>query len=242
MNVYEIVKKWLQNWKDEDKKIMILHGKPGVGKTYTVYKVANEFGYDVVEFNASEDRRTDFMSKLKLLLTTKSLLPQLVLLDEADNFVDIDMLFNVLRSSKKPVFLTANNIRRLAKLSQIAEIVYVPPPDLTQIVKIAKENGATDLSGLRRDFRQGKLKVWGSQGYTPHDLEMMWLKGEYEDISTNDVIVLLDNIKKLDIVNRFLFTEAIRVYDLCRREEVLYGCKGRGPLSESYFFKKLLQS
>ena len=49
------VAKWLLRWVDGTKPL-ILAGPPGVGKTTVVKAVSKQFGYDLIEMNASETR------------------------------------------------------------------------------------------------------------------------------------------------------------------------------------------
>ncbi|MCL5067949.1 MAG: AAA family ATPase, partial [Thaumarchaeota archaeon] len=50
--------KWLKNWKVGSKPILLM-GPPGVGKSTSIYAVTREFGYSVIEYNASDVRTRD---------------------------------------------------------------------------------------------------------------------------------------------------------------------------------------
>ncbi|HIQ12939.1 MAG TPA: AAA family ATPase [Thermoprotei archaeon] len=47
---------WLNNWRFSKKLGALLIGPPGIGKTATVYALASDFGYHVIELNASDYR------------------------------------------------------------------------------------------------------------------------------------------------------------------------------------------
>ena len=49
---------FLDEFSKKRKNAVILHGPPGIGKTCSVYVIANEFGYELVEINADEIRDT----------------------------------------------------------------------------------------------------------------------------------------------------------------------------------------
>ena len=46
------------------KKPLLLAGPPGVGKTSTVYAVARELDYDVVDINSSDSRNKEFFENM----------------------------------------------------------------------------------------------------------------------------------------------------------------------------------
>ena len=50
--------KWLKNWKLGSKTLLLV-GPPGVGKSTSIHALAREFGYTVIEFNASDVRTRD---------------------------------------------------------------------------------------------------------------------------------------------------------------------------------------
>ncbi|KAJ3341260.1 hypothetical protein HDU91_000729 [Kappamyces sp. JEL0680] len=78
----------LDHKKRPEKKILLLSGPPGLGKTTLAHVIAKHAGYNVIEVNASDDRtgtilKTKIMSAIeaKTTLTGK---PNLVIIDEID--------------------------------------------------------------------------------------------------------------------------------------------------------------
>ena len=53
---------WLKNWNNKSKPSLIL-GPPGTGKTTLVHAVAKDFGYEVLELNASDVRTKTKLEK-----------------------------------------------------------------------------------------------------------------------------------------------------------------------------------
>ena len=53
------LKNFIVNFKKSKKKSALIYGQSGTGKTSAVYAIANDFGYEVIEVNASDFRNAD---------------------------------------------------------------------------------------------------------------------------------------------------------------------------------------
>ena len=60
-------------------KPALLVGPPGIGKTSSVYAVANEYGYRVLEFNASDERKKEQLKRIISLSKMKGLVKYIIL-------------------------------------------------------------------------------------------------------------------------------------------------------------------
>ena len=63
-----LVRKWLNVFKTRKaykgfKNCVLISGPPGIGKTSTIHILLKEYGYDVIEFNASELRTSKIISE-----------------------------------------------------------------------------------------------------------------------------------------------------------------------------------
>jgi DNA polymerase III delta prime subunit len=79
-NEIAAIQKWLSVFKDHTKvtstfrNALLITGSPGTGKTTTAHILLKHFGYDVIEFNASEMRTSkEICDKLGTILSGKSI-------------------------------------------------------------------------------------------------------------------------------------------------------------------------
>lgn len=119
----QIMVEWARSWTSESKPLL-LHGKPGTGKTSSVYALAADFSWEVIELNASDQRTRDVIRKIAgTSSTTGSLLGssrKLILLDEADNLHGTAdrggarAILEVIRDSRQPLVLIVNDLYQIS--------------------------------------------------------------------------------------------------------------------------------
>ncbi|AMD22916.1 HHR147Cp [Eremothecium sinecaudum] len=89
------------------KRILLIHGPPGVGKTSVAHVVATQAGYDVMEINASDERAGNIVKeKVNNSLFNDSLSgkPVCVIADEIDGSIEhglVKTLIDVVRNDSK---------------------------------------------------------------------------------------------------------------------------------------------
>ncbi len=115
---------WARDW-NPSKPPLLIYGKPGIGKTSSAYALANDMNWEVVELNASDQRTKGIIERIAgTTATTMSLLGsqrKLLLLDEADNLHGTAdkggarAIMDVIKSSRQPIILIANDIYGVAK-------------------------------------------------------------------------------------------------------------------------------
>lgn len=166
----EDAKEWRKN--DSWPSAILLHGRPGVGKTTAARIIARDaLGeyYDpvnYVESNASDDRGIDFIrNELKILASTKPIgaKRRVVLLDEADGLTkpaqDAARQIIENHSSNCLIIMTANNLEKITTAIQSRCAVYGFKP-------LTAEEGAIHLTnvcetlGLRNVNGYDLLSTW----------------------------------------------------------------------------------
>ena len=83
------LEKWLTSWKTgkPTKRIAFLFGPPGVGKSESVAILAQRLGFDLIEMNASDQRRKDDVQRVAGMASTEASLygrMKIILLDELE--------------------------------------------------------------------------------------------------------------------------------------------------------------
>ena len=105
---------YIEEWQDAPPTNLLFEGVPGTGKTTAAYVIANELGYTLHEFNASDERGIDVVrQRIKTLCLSAGLWNKtLILLDEADGLTKSaqEALRRVMETSDTIFILTCNNL------------------------------------------------------------------------------------------------------------------------------------
>jgi replication factor C large subunit len=148
-----------------------LIGSPGTGETSAALALANDYGWDVVEMNASDQRNADAIEGIALrgalgqtfsptgeYLSTRQGRLKLIILDEADNISGkedrggVPAIVELVRSTRQPVILIVNDWYGLSKKSSVLK-------SHTEQIKFAPIKGVTVRGVLRRIARDQKVRV-----------------------------------------------------------------------------------
>ncbi|KPU63770.1 replication protein C [Thermococcus sp. EP1] len=111
----EKIKPWIEQWLHgvPKKKALILAGPPGSGKTTTVYALANEYKFEVIELNASDDRTFGKIERYLNAAYTMDVFGRrrkLIFLDEADNIEPSGAreIAKLITKARNPIIMSAN--------------------------------------------------------------------------------------------------------------------------------------
>jgi len=161
---------WLKN-KRRSKKAILLYGPPGVGKTTLVNASGNEFGFRVIEMNASDTRSEKAITKTAGPATSFIALDtfsseskgNILFMDEVDGIAGnedrggVSTILRIVEESQIPVIMAANDpdlqkLRPLKKVSALVRFYQVRIPlIIAMLQKICqKEHVKAEFEALER--------------------------------------------------------------------------------------------
>jgi replication factor C large subunit len=164
---------WLRK-NQKRKKAVLLFGPAGVGKTALVNAASNEFGFTVIEMNASDTRTEKAINKVGKPATSYVALDQfstetrgnILFLDEVDGVFGqqdrggIGAIIKIVKDSLVPVVMAANDpdlkkLRPLKKVCLLIRFQHVRIPlIITMLQRIClKENIEAEFEALERIAR-----------------------------------------------------------------------------------------
>jgi len=140
----EVLKNLIKN-----KKNILLSGPSGSCKTFSVYTIANELDYEIIEVNASDFRNKDQIESIIGQASQQQSLFQrekILLIDEADCLSGTEdrggaqAILNVLKTSKFPIIITANDPynEKLKEIRKITNNIEFKPISNKETIKILK--------------------------------------------------------------------------------------------------------
>lgn len=135
------------------KPILLLVGPAGCGKTTLIRCVAHDFGLDLADCNASDDRSADSIRAA----ANAAMNGTAVFLDEAEQISGKEqrLLVKLAPSFKAPVFMATNDDSRLERdLKDLCFIIQIPVPSKQRLRDVGKKVGASPRAILNaRSFR-----------------------------------------------------------------------------------------
>ena len=142
------LKNFIQDF-GKKKKVLILHGPPGTGKTTLAHVIANEKNSEIFELNASDLRNKQKLTeRLKPAIEQKSLIKEnkLILVDEVDGISGVDRggvqeLLKLIENTTYPIIITANDIwkKNLSQLRSKGDLVQLKEIGYKIIQEILQE-------------------------------------------------------------------------------------------------------
>jgi len=203
---------WLRTWRSgvPSKKAVLLYGPPGCGKTTLVYAAASDFGYEVIEANASDVRTSRALKRrIERAALEGSLfgrVGKILLLDEVDGLSaredvgGLDTILEIISITRHPVVMTANDPwdPALRPLRNVSLMIQVRPLKIYEMVRVlsnicTREGVKADPRALREIAKRAK----GDLRAAINDLQAIAEGREY--ITLDDVEVLATRAKQYDM-------------------------------------------
>ncbi|MEW6063311.1 MAG: replication factor C large subunit [Nanoarchaeota archaeon] len=129
---------------------VLLHGPTGNGKTISIYAIANDLNYEILELNASDLRNSESIEEtLGNSLNQKSLFydGKIILVDEIDGLSGkedrggVQALLSLLKNTNFPIVLTCNNPwdSKLSAIRTKSKMIEFKKLDSIQVFRILKQ-------------------------------------------------------------------------------------------------------
>ena len=143
------LKEFFLNFKKQKKRAVLVYGPAGVGKTSSIYAIANELELEVLEVNASDFRTADQINtKVGSAVQQQSLFSKgkVILVDEIDGLAGnkdrggIQAIAKLMQTSAFPMVLTASNpfdhkFSSVRSKSTLIEFKPIEPADALIVLK-----------------------------------------------------------------------------------------------------------
>jgi len=179
-------------------KPVIVYGSVGVGKTYAVYKIAEEHGYDVIDVDIDDD-----LKRIETVSRAKTLNKILILFDDVDTFGNYSKIEKIIKSARVPVVLTATELWKLPNsIKRLCNTVKFWNPKKREIVDLLREK-----YGIKMGFRVGDdvrnsiiSSKYGSELYSESDVfkevEKVFKGEEFKFTDFYIWYFIIDNLSK----------------------------------------------
>ena len=195
---------WFRN-KRHTKKALLLYGPPGVGKTTLVNAAANEFGFKVIEMNASDTRSekainaiagpaTSFVALDTFSSDTKG---NVLFLDEVDGIAGnedrggVNAIIKIVENARVPVIMAANDpdLDKLRPLKKVCALVRFHQVRIPLI--IATLQRICQKEGVKADFEALEQIAQNSRGDVRSAInDLQSLAERSKTLTSQDTIML----------------------------------------------------
>jgi len=188
-----------------EKKAVLIHGVPGIGKSSSVHALAKDLDYEIMEINASNYRNKDQIeetvggSARQMSLFSKG---KIILIDEVDglNRKDrgaISEIVSILKETGHPVVIIGNDIwdSKFKDLRKNCELIQFEKLNYLSVVKIVKNILSKEgKEVVDSDLRNLAVKCKGDARSAINDLELLMLSRD--EISERDKKETMSNVLK----------------------------------------------
>ncbi len=217
------LREWAESWDrgTPKKRAVILMGDAGVGKTSSALALAAEFGWGVVEMNASDLRNAEAIKRIATsgamnetftdsgdYISTQTGGRKLIILDEADNifgkqdYGGISAITATIRETQQPIVLIVNDYYALTKRSpafkSLCKTIRFSRIKKSSVIKVLKViSGEEDITVSNDTLRAIADHSGGDLRSAVNDLQSLSLGKK--KVSEKDVMVLGFRDSKISI-------------------------------------------
>lgn len=138
---------FIKNFKKQDKRSLLLYGKPGSGKTSLIHAIANDLNLEIMELNASDFRNKEQIHEIiGQALRQQSLFckSKIILIDELEGISGhedrggIQELLRLIETTTYPIIMTCVDpyLEKLRKVKSSSINLEIKPLTIGDIIKI----------------------------------------------------------------------------------------------------------
>ena len=217
---------WLKN-KRHTKKAVLLYGPPGVGKTALVNAAAKEFGFTIIEMNASDTRSEKAINAVAKPATSYVALDNfttqskgnMLFLDEVDGIAGnedrggVSAIIKIVEESRVPVIMAANDpdINKLRPLKKVCLLVRFQQVRIPLIIALLQK--ICLLEHVKAEFEALERIAQNSQGDVRSAInDLQSLSEENHTLTLQDTMMLTSRNKDISMdetLRRFFTAKSI---------------------------------
>jgi len=194
-----MIKNFVNNYKKQKKRAVLIYGASGCGKTSSIYALANELNLEVVEMNASDFRNKDQINSIAGAASQQMSLfggGKIILIDELDgiagrqDFGGVASIAKLISESKFPIIMTLQNPynKKFSSIRNKCEMLKFEDLDANSIFMILKniadkERIKYDDTSLKRLARRNQGDARGAI----NDLQILTSEGKLEESTIDEL-------------------------------------------------------
>jgi replication factor C large subunit len=220
---------WLKT-KRKNKKAVLLYGPPGVGKTALANAAAREFGYTIIEMNASDTRSEKAINAVAKPATSYVALDNfspnqnqkkrnLLFLDEVDGIAGnedrggVSAIIKIVEEALTPVIMAANDpdIDKLRPLKKVCMLVRFQQVRIPLIIALLQK--ICLLEHVRAEFEALERIAQNSRGDVRSAInDLQSLSEENHSLTLQDTVMLSSRNRDIsmdDTLRGFFSTKSI---------------------------------
>ena len=229
---------WLKG-KRKSKKAVLLYGPPGLGKTALVNAASKEFGFSVIEMNASDTRSEKAVNEIAKPATSYLALDtftseskgNVLFLDEVDGIAGnedrggVSAIIEIVEKAQVPVIMAANDpeIDKLRPLKKVCLLIRFHQIRLPLLISLLQkicllEHVKADFEALEHIAQNSKgdvrsaindLQSLSEENHVLTLQDTMALSSRNKDISQDETLRGFFSAKSVEEVSSLLFRSSV---------------------------------